>query len=136
MTSPANNQLETRVIEVLDAIREVINRLATLEEKTVWHNNVMNQLSSNLKETADRVSDHDRDRGRIALLERDFQYLSGEVSKISKQTEVITGITAELQRSDFAQTKSVGFIENFGSQVVLAFLSAGGGAVAMKLLGQ
>ena len=37
-------------LEVLDAIREVLNRLATLEEKTGWHNQVMTDLGRGQKE--------------------------------------------------------------------------------------
>lgn len=135
MTSPANTQIESRIVEILDAIREVLNRLATLEEKTVWHNNFMNQLSTGQKEISDRLTEHDKDRGRIALLERDLQYLSGDVSKLHKQTEVLSGIVIELQRTDSAQNKTVGFIERMGSQLIVAILSAGGGAIAMKLIG-
>ena len=128
-------QIETRVVEILEAIREVLNRLATLEEKTVWHNNFLNQLSAGQKEISNRVMAHEQDRGRIALLERDLQYLTGEVSKISKQAEVLTEIAAELQRNDTANSRTVGLIENFGAQLLVALLSAGGGAIAMKVIG-
>lgn len=135
MTTPVNTHLETRIVEILEAIREVLNRLATLEEKTVWHNNFMNQLSTGQKEISDRLTEHDKDRARIALLERDLQYLTGDVSKIAKQTEILTGIVSELQRTDSAQNKTVGFIEKASSQFILALLGAGAGAIAMKLIG-
>lgn len=131
-TSP---QLENRVIEILDAIREVLNRLATLEEKTVWHNNYMNQLSSGQKEMADRISDLAQDRGRIALLEREVLYLTGDVNKQAKQLETLTGLVQELSTSDKMQGKTTGFIEKFASSFMLALGAAGAGAGAAKFFG-
>jgi DNA repair exonuclease SbcCD ATPase subunit len=128
-------QLENRVIEILDAIREVLNRLATLEEKTVWHNNYMNQLSNGQKEMADRISDLAQDRGRIALLEREVQYLTGDVNKQAKQLETLTGLVQELTTNDKMQGKTTGFIEKFASSFILALGSAGAGAGAIKFFG-
>lgn len=130
-----NAMLENRVLEVLEAIREVLSRLATLEEKTVWHNLSMNKLAEVQSKMSDRLSDHEKDQGRIALLERDMQYISGELSKCSKQLEVLTGVLAEIQRNDMSQGKTVGFIEKAGAQFIMAIICAGGGAVAMKLIG-
>ncbi len=128
-------QLENRVIEILDAIREVLNRLATLEEKTVWHNNYMNQLSNGQKEMADRISDLAQDRGRIALLEREVQYLTGDVNKQAKQLETLTGLVQELSSNDKMQGKTTGFIEKFASAFILALGAAGAGAGATKFFG-
>ena len=63
-------QLENRVVEILDAIREVLSRLATLEEKTVWHNATMDKLSVGQKEMADRISDLAQEIGRASCRER------------------------------------------------------------------
>lgn len=131
-TSP---QLENRVIEILDAIREVLNRLATLEEKTVWHNNYMNQLSNGQKEMADRISDLAQDRGRIALLEREVQYLTGDVNKQAKQLETLTTLVQELSANDRSQGKTTGFIEKFASAIAIAVGSAGAGAGLLKAFG-
>lgn len=128
-------QLENRVIEILDAIREVLNRLATLEEKTVWHNNYMNQLSNGQKEMADRISDLAQDRGRIALLEREVQYLTGDVNKQAKQLETLTALVHELSSNDKMQGKTTGFIEKFASTAILAMASAGAGAGILKFFG-
>lgn len=128
-------QLETRVIEILDAIREVLNRLATLEEKTVWHNNYMNQLSQGQKEMADRISDLAQDRGRIALLEREVQYLTGDVNKQAKQLETLTNLVTELSTNDKMQGKTTGFIEKFAGYIVLALGGAGAGAGVSKFFG-
>lgn len=128
-------QLENRVIEILDAIREVLNRLATLEEKTVWHNNYMNELSKGQKEMADRISDLAQDRGRIALLEREIQYLTGDVNKQAKQLETLTGLVQELSTSDKMQSKTTGFIEKFASSIILALGAAGAGAGVTKFFG-
>jgi predicted RNase H-like nuclease (RuvC/YqgF family) len=128
-------QLETRVIEILDAIREVLNRLATLEEKTIWHNNIMSELSSGQKEMDKRVSDLYQDRGRIALLERELQYLTGDLAKQSKQVEVLTGFVQELTTSDKIQGRTFGFIEKSAGSFILALISAGAGAIIFKLFG-
>lgn len=128
-------QLENRVIEILDAIREVLNRLATLEEKTVWHNNYMNQLSNGQKEMADRISDLAQDRGRIALLEREVQYLTGDVNKQAKQLETLTALVTELSANDKVQGKTTGFIEKFASTVIISLGSAGAGAGILKFFG-
>lgn len=127
--------LDNRMVEILESIREVLSRLATLEEKTQWHNDKMKDLSDIQLRMADKLSDHEKDRSRIALLERDLQYLSGEVSKNAKSVEVLTGIVSEILRNDATQGKTVGFIERAGSTFILAILSAGGGALAMKILG-
>lgn len=128
-------QLETRVIEILDAIREVLNRLATLEEKTVWHNNFMNDLSKGQKEMSDRITDLAQDRSRIAMLEREIQYLTGDLNKQSKHVETLTGLVHELTTSDKLQGKTVGFIENSATTFLLAIVSAGAGAICLKLFG-
>lgn len=128
-------QLETRVIEILDAIREVLNRLATLEEKTVWHNSFMNDLSKGQKEMSDRITDLTQDRGRIAMLERELQYLTGDLTKQSKQVETLTGLVQELSTSDRLQGKTVGFIEKSATTFLLAAVSAGAGALFLKLIG-
>ena len=128
-------QLENRVVEILDAIREVLNRLATLEEKTVWHNNYMNQLSHGQKEMADRISDLAEDRGRIALLEREVQYLTGDVNKQAKQLESLTHMVQELSSNDKMQGKTTNFIEKIASTFVIALCSAGAGAGALKFFG-
>lgn len=130
-----NSLLENRIVEILDAIREVLNRLATLEEKTVWHNTALTQLNSGQKEMWDKITDHEKDRGRIALLEREIQYLSGDLSKQTKQVEVLSSIVGELQKSDSIQGKTVGFIESMGSQFVLTIVGAIAGAILMKLVG-
>lgn len=134
MTTPAN-PLENRIVEILEAIREVLSRLATLEEKTVWHQQFMTQLGSSQKEISDRIASLDMDRGRIALLERDVQYLTGDVSKQSKQLEVLTVIVRDMQTNDKLQGKTVNFIEGASSHFALALLGAGAGALALKLLG-
>lgn len=131
----SSTQLENRVVEILDAIREVLNRLATLEEKTAWHNNYMDKLSNGQKEMADRISDLAQDRGRIALLEREVQYLTGDVAKQGKRIEDLTNLIAELNVSDKMQGKTTGFIEKFASTIILALGSAGAGAAALKLFG-
>ena len=128
-------QLENRVIEILDAIREVLNRLATLEEKTVWHNNYMNKLSDGQKEMADRIAELSEDRGRIALLERDVQYLTGDVNKQAKRIEDLTTLVGELSISDKMQGKTTSFLEKFASTFILAIGSAGAGAMALKFFG-
>ena len=128
-------QLENRVIEILDAIREVLNRLATLEEKTVWHNSFMNDLSKGQKEMSDRVTDLAQDRGRIALLERELQYLTGDLTKQSKQVDTLTGLVHELTTSDKLQGKTVGLIENSATTFLLAIVSAGAGAICLKIFG-
>lgn len=128
-------QLENRVIEILDAIREVLNRLATLEEKTVWHNAYMNELSKGQKEMADRISDLAQDRGRIALLEREVQYLTGDVNKQAKQLETLTSVVQELSSNDKMQSRTTGFIEKFASTIILSLGSAGAGAGLLKYFG-
>lgn len=128
-------QLENRVLEILEAIREVLSRLATLEEKTVWHNNFMNQLNNGQKEMADRISDLAQDRGRIALLERDVQYLTGDVNKQAKQIESLLTAVNELRSSDSAQGKTVGFLEKFASTIILAIGAAGAGSALTKFFG-
>lgn len=127
--------LENRVIEVLDAIREVLNRLATLEEKTGWHNQVMTDLGRGQKELVDRVSSLELDKSRVALLERDLQYITGEVSKSAKQVELLTAIVHEIQLSDKSQGKTVGLIENLSSSFLIALVGAAAGAVSLKIFG-
>lgn len=126
---------DNRVIEILEAIREVLSRLATLEEKTLWHNSMMNKIADVQNRMSDRLSDHEKDRGRIALLERDLQYLTGELGKNSKQLEVLSGIVSEIKISDLSQGKTVGFIERAGGTFLMAIISAGAGALIMKLIG-
>lgn len=132
---PSSGQLESRIVEILDAIREVLNRLATLEEKTIWHHQIMNQLNSDQRCISDKIAEHEKDRGRIALVERELQYITGDISKQSKQLEVITSVVSDLQKADSAQGKTVGFIEKAGSQFVMAIIGVAAGAVVMKLVG-
>lgn len=131
----SDSMLENRIIEILEEIREVLGRLATLEEKTIWHSTGLNRLGEAQKEMAGKIAEQEKDRSRLALLERELQYVQGELSKNSKQLEILTGIVAEMQRTGASQGKTVGFIERAGAQFILAILSAGGGALVMKLIG-
>ncbi len=128
----ASPQLENKVIEILEAIREVLNRLATLEEKTVWHNAVMTQLTQGQKEMADRISSLVEDRGRIALLEREVQYLTGDMQKQSRQVDTLSALVNELSVSGKANSKTVTFMEKVGSTLITAALAAMAGALAVR----